>query len=344
MAVRDAEVAVAATRAEQASDLERWVRQARAQAREAGALGSEPRLRVRTAAAPRQRVVVVTGGKGGVGKSNFSLNFSLALQERGRRVLLVDCDSGLGNLDVLLGMCPTRHLGHVLGGQCAIGDAVIPGPLGLLLLPAASGIEAIGRATAVEVGRLVRALGEVGDRFDLCVLDSGAGLGSQVRALLRAAAEILVVTTPEPTALADAYATVKQVHRDNPRASAALIVNMADNARDGEAAAGSVAAVCRQFLAWTPRYLGHVPRDPAVLRAVREQRPFLLGGSSPAARAMRELAAAFCDEAVTPASGLRDLLLALVRPRAPVGTGDALSGPGARPATPAGTPRGGGAW
>ena len=314
MAVKKAEVAVAATSAEQASDLERWVRQARAQARQ----------RARAITIPAQRVVVVTGGKGGVGKSNFSLNFSLALQERGRRVLLVDCDSGLGNLDVLLGICPSRHLGHVLAGECEVHEAVVPGPLGLQLLPAASGIEAIGRATAVEVGRLVRALGPLADRSDLCVLDSGAGLGPQVRALLRAAGEILVVTTPEPTALADAYATVKAIHRDNPKADAALVVNMADHARDANAAAASVMTVCRRFLDWTPRYLGYVPRDPAVGRAVREQRPFMLAQGSPAARAIRDLAAAFCEEAPVAAArptGLKELFLTLVRPRSAEGWG-----------------------
>lgn len=314
MAVKKAEVAAAASRAEQASDLERWVRQARAQARQ----------RARAAAAPSQRVVVVTGGKGGVGKSNFSLNFSLALQERGRRVLLVDCDSGLGNLDVLLGICPSRHLGQVLSGECNVQEAVVPGPLGLQLLPAASGIEAIGRATAVEVGRLIRALTPLAETSDLCVLDSGAGLGPQIRALLRAAGEIMVVTTPEPTALADAYATVKAIHRDNARATAALVVNMADNARDADAAAGSVMTVCRRFLDWTPRYLGYVPRDPAVGRAVRQQRPFLLTPGSSAARAIRDLAAAFCDEEPGSAprrAGLKELLLTLVRPRSDEGWG-----------------------
>jgi flagellar biosynthesis protein FlhG len=311
LAVKHAELPVTAENtAEQASDLERWVRQAR----------SERARRAGRTPAPQLRVAVVTGGKGGVGKSNFSLNFSLALRERGRRVLLVDCDSGLGNLDVLLGLCPQRHLGHVLAGACSVEEALLEGPLGLRLLPAASGIEAIGRATGVEVGRLVQALGRLAEAYDLCVLDSGAGLGPQVRALLRAAGEIVCVTTPEPTALADAYATVKAIHRDNPRAATSLVVNMADNPRDAEGAARSVEAVCRRFLDWSPRYLGAVPRDPAVLRAVREQRPFLLGASasSPAGRALRAIAAAFCEEAAPAAArpvGLRELLLSLVRPR-----------------------------
>ena len=302
--------------AEQASDLERWVRQARADhARRSGQ-------------APGPRVVVVAGGKGGVGKSNFSLNFSLALQERGRRVLLVDCDTGLGNLDVLLGLCPSRHLGHVLQGECALQEAMVPGPLGLRLLPAASGLAASGRGTGADVQRLVAVLGEIAATCDLCVLDAGAGLGPQVRALLRRAGEILLVTTPEPPALADAYATLKVIRGDNTRARTRLVVNMAEAARDAEVARQSVTAVAREFLGWTPGYLGFVPRDPLVGRAVRQQEPFLLRGAGPAARAVRDLAAGFCQEAPARGRGLSDLLLGLLGLRAQ-GAGPPGPAPGA---------------
>ncbi len=309
VAVRQVEGPTLPGPAEQGSDLARWVAQARAQSVDAAGQ-----------AATRQRLVLVTGGKGGVGKSNFSLNFSLALAERGRRVLLVDCDSGLGNLDVLLGLCTDRHLGDVVGGRCTVEDALITVPGGVRLLPAASGMEAIGRATATDIGRLVRALSRLTVTFDFCVLDSGAGLGPQIRALLRSAGEIVVVTTPEPTALADAYATIKTIHRDNARAETRLVINMADSVRDAEAAMRSVAAVCRRFLEWTPGYLGAIPRDPGVLTAVRQQRPFLLSApGGPAARALRRLTATFCDEGGASwgprAVGLRDVLLSLLRPR-----------------------------
>lgn len=300
---------------EQGSDLARWIARARAQAAEAAPRAGRP-----------PRLLVVTGGKGGVGKSNFSLNFSLALRERGRRVLLVDCDSGLGNQDVLLGLCPQRHLGHVLAGTCRVQDAILPVAGGISLLPAASGLVAMGRASSAEVGRLIGALAVLEEGSDLCILDGGAGLGSQVRALLRAAGETLVVTTPEPTALADAYATVKTIHRANPGAVVHLVINMAEGPRDAEAAVRSVLAVCERYLGWVPSYLGAIPRDPAVPRAVREQRPFLLGApSGPAARALRAMAAAFCSDGPQPGArpaGLRDVLLALLRPtRGPEGGG-----------------------
>ncbi len=275
----------------------------------AGRTGPSP------AGATTARVVVVTGGKGGVGKSNFSLNFSLALCERGRRVLLVDGDSGLGSLDVLLGICPERHLGHVLRGSCSATDALVRAPLGLHLLAAASGLQALGDAAAEEVARLGTALGSLSGAYDVCVLDAGAGLGPLVHALLAAASERIVVTTPEPTALADAYATCKAIIASEPRGETWLLINMAESAAEAEAAARGIVSVCRGYLAWSPRPLGWVPRDPRVCRSVREQRPFLLASEQgPAARAMRGVAAAFCSESpVERGPGLRDLLLSLVQ-------------------------------
>lgn len=248
----------------------------------------------RSRSAGRERLVTITGGKGGVGKSNFSLNFSLALRSWDLRVLLVDCDSGLGNIDVLLGLCPARHLGHVLAGECGLPEAIASGPGGLHILPAASGMEAIGRATAAEAKALLTSLGQAGSDYDVVVLDTSAGLGPPVRALLKAAPEVLVVTTPEPTALADAYATLKVLRAQNPRARVSLVVNLAESMREAEQAAASVALVAERYLNWRPDYLGAIPRDPAVAQAVRRQRPFLLGSpNAPASQAVKSLAASW---------------------------------------------------
>ncbi len=293
--------------AEQASELARWIEHRR------------PAPHVRPARQPR--LVLVTGGKGGVGKSNFSLNFALALQQRGRRVLLVDCDAGMGNLDVLLGLAPSWHLGDVLSRRCRLAEALVELPAGLRLLPAAADGEAWGLADAAHTAELVAGLGELADGFDLHVVDTGAGLGPQVRMLLRAAGEILLVTTPEPTALADAYATVKTIRGDNRHAQTRVVVNMAENRRDAEAAMRTVSTVSRQFLDWTPGYLGAIPRDPAVTAAVRQQKPFLLASPfGPAAQALRALAAAFCaEEAQGAPSGLWALAGALMRAGRSVG-------------------------
>jgi flagellar biosynthesis protein FlhG len=259
------------------------------------ASGDAPARRPRPAG---PRVMAVTGGKGGVGKSNLSLNFSLALRNLGRSVLLVDCDSGLGNIDVLLGLCPQRHLGHVLSGECSVAEALVHGPLGIDILPAASGLDALGKATAAEAGRLLSALRSLEARHDMILLDTSAGLGPQVRALLRGAPEVLIVTTPEPTALSDAYATLKVLHGVNPSCRAGLVVNMAETVREAEEAAGSVAVVAERYLSWRPEYLGFVPRDSLVPQAVRHQKAFFAWApEGPAARAVRQLAAAWLDEA-----------------------------------------------
>ncbi len=304
----------------QADGLVRWVERAR----QAG------RRTARPPAPPPRGLILVTGGKGGVGKSSFSLNFGLALAELGRRVLLVDCDSGLGSLDVLLGLCPSRHLGHVLAGVCSAADALVAIPGGVRLLPAASGLESLGNASGLQAVRLVKALGQLDGLHDTCLLDSGAGLGPLVRALLRATAEIVVVTTPEPTALADAYATLKTIRRVNPAAQVSLVMNMAETSRDAQDAVRRLEAVCARYLEWTPHHLGWVPRDAAVGRAVRAQRPLLLEpGTSPAAAALRRLAMAYLggDPPAAGRKGLRDVLLAFLRSR-PAGRTDAGVGGG----------------
>ncbi len=260
------------TEAEQGAELSRWVRLTRGTGAPTGA-----------------RLVTVAGGKGGVGKSNFCLNFGLALAARGLRVRLVDCDAGLGSLDVLLGVTPRRHLGHVLAG-CALEEVEIACPLGVRLVPAPPEVWEAGLAPAMEarLGSLLEAAA------DVVLLDAGAGLGEGVRSLLAIGREVVVVTTPEPTALADAYATLKAVRKENAAASARLVVNLVECVADGEAAFRAVASVCRSYLNWSPAYLGAIPRDPALRRAVRAQRPLLLDApQAPAARALRQLAEDF---------------------------------------------------
>ena len=262
--------------AQQGEHLSRWVRQVRGRPN-----------------APTTRIVTVAGGKGGVGKSNFCLNFGLALQARGSRVVLVDCDVGLGSLDVLLGMTPYRHLGHVLNGECALDEVEVPGPWGIRLVaahPEAWAADAERGEAAMWPGLLA----DLAERADVILLDAGAGLGEVVRSVLGVGREAVIVTTPEPTALTDAYATLKTLRRQNSDAWVGLVVNLVDGAADGNAAFRALASVCRSYLQWSPVYLGAIPRDPALPRAVRGQRPLLIDApQAPAARAVRALAATF---------------------------------------------------
>jgi flagellar biosynthesis protein FlhG len=240
------------------------------------------------------RLLAVTGGKGGVGKSNFSLNFAIALGQLGRRTLLIDCDSGLGNIDVLLGLYAPHHLGQVLTGEATMDQAIVAGPGELEILPAASGVQALGKATAAEAGRLLKALAGVSQRYAVVVFDTSAGLGPQVRAMLKASPEVVVVTTPEPTALADAYATLKVLAAFKHPPVVQVVVNAADSAREAQAVVDSIRAVSARFLGQAPDYLGYIPKDPAVPLAVKSQSPFLIAAPGcPAARAVKALAAAW---------------------------------------------------
>ncbi len=281
-----AEMRSGTAQAEQERELAAWVRQARR-----GVRGPDR----------RGRVLAVSGGKGGVGKSSLSLNLGLALRERGRRVLLVDCDAGLGSLDILLGLAPSRNVGDVLRGRCALEEALLVGPLGLRLLPAATAPDDGGEAGAGWTELVERLRLDA----DVVLLDARAGLGRGVDAVLGVADEVLVVTTPEPTALADAYATLKTLHLEGQTRSAGVVVNMTRDHQEAQGVFGALTSVCRVYLDWEPVYLGCIPWDCAMPRAVREQWPLLLSNAqAPAARAVRLLAAEVTRWAAARAEGV----------------------------------------
>lgn len=259
-------------------------------------LADEVRQDIRSALASRARrtglrLLAVASGKGGVGKTNLAVNLALAFAEQGQPVLLVDADLGLANADLLLGLEPRCHLGHVLQGQASLGDALLHGPLGLRLLPGGTALEDLAVVAPPRVLSLLAQLTEAAPTGDLVLLDVGAGLSPLVRALLGAVPEVLVVTTPEPTSVADAYATMKVLARESLTTAVHLVVNQAEGLAEARDTSRTLARVARRYLGIAVTELGYVPRDPCVPRAVRDKRPFLLAcPRSPASRAVRELA------------------------------------------------------
>lgn len=244
------------------------------------------------------RLLAVTSGKGGVGKTNLAVNLALAFLELGQPVLLVDADLGLANTDLLLGAEPRYHLGHVLRGQARLAEAVYRGPEGLRLLSGGVALEDLAGLPPEQILSFISQLPDLAGRGDLVLLDTGAGLGGHVRAFLAAAPEVLVVTTPEPTALADAYASIKVLSREHPESTVYLVVNQADNPREAREAAHTLSRVARRYLGMNVQELGYIPRDPAVPRSVREKRPFLLAApNAPASVAVRQVAARLNGEA-----------------------------------------------
>ncbi len=246
---------------------------------------------------PHARVLVVTSGKGGVGKTNLSVAIALALSP-GRRVVLLDADLGLANVDVLLGVTAQRNLADVIAGRCDMVDALAAGPSGLSVLAGASGVPRMADLGEAERQTLFHQLDGLQHWADILVIDTGAGISRNVIAFAACADDVVVVTTPEPTAMIDAYATIKMIHREEAHPRMRLVVNQAASAKEGERVARGVAHTCRRFLGVEIALLGCVPSDPHVPEAVRRQKSFY--AESPgcaAAAAVREIAAGLVPDA-----------------------------------------------
>lgn len=244
-----------------------------------------------------QRVVAVTSGKGGVGKSNLVINISIALASGGMRVLVVDADIGLGNIDLLLGITTRHTLAHVATGEADLQDIQVTGPGGIKIIPGGSGAQCLLRASDDERKALVESLETLEHQADFVLLDTGAGLSPNVLTFLSFVQEIIVVTTPEPTAVADAYATIKTIAYENPGASIMLVVNMARDRKNARDTAGNISVVARKFLAMDIDFLGFIPRDRFVVQAVALQQPFLLAyPSSDASKAVMRVAERLCGQ------------------------------------------------
>ena len=223
------------------------------------------------------RIVTITSGKGGVGKSTISLNLSLAIAGLGKKVLLVDVDSNLANLDVLLGMTPTYRLSHVLRGEKSIEEAAVPVWKGMKILPGSSGdIRFPLIDTEVQL-KLFEDLKSLKQLFDFVILDTGAGLNSEVVTSILNTDETVVITTPEPTAVMDAYAVIKTVCLEaGEHLNLKLIVNAAWSPLDAEETGRKLQMVVNHFLKVQIHYLGFVPYDKNVHHAVVEQQPVVL--------------------------------------------------------------------
>jgi flagellar biosynthesis protein FlhG len=238
------------------------------------------------------RVIAVTSGKGGVGKTHVAANLAVLAAKAGRRVLLVDADLGLANADIVLGICPTRHLGHLLDGAASADEVLTEGPHGIRVLGASSGIQELTQLSDEQKLRLVSAFEPLDEQFDLVLVDCGAGIGDNVIFFAGASQEALLVVTPEPTSLSDAYATVKVLSQ---RAGVPQFSVVANQAADfqGRDVFRRLTQVTERFLSARLNYLGHVPRDENLQRALQVQQPVVdLYPRAPSSRALGALAEA----------------------------------------------------
>ena len=237
------------------------------------------------------QVIAVTGGKGGIGKTNVSVNLSLALAELGRRVVLLDADLGLANVDVLLGLKPKATLADVLEGKCDLRDVMIPGPGGIRVVPAASGAANMVNLSPQQHAGLIQSFSEVGDNIDVLIVDTAAGIGDSVVSFVRAAQEALVVVCDEPTSITDAYALIKLLNRDHGMTRFRILANMVNTPQEGRMVFAKLSKVTDRFLDVALQYVGAVPFDEAVRKSVQKQRAvYEAFPRSKAAMAIRALA------------------------------------------------------
>ncbi len=224
---------------------------------------------------PHRRVVAVTSGKGGVGKTNIVTNLALALSRQGVRVLVLDGDLGLANVDLLLGIAPQFDLQDVILGGRPIEEIVLDGPDGIRIVPASSGVEDLANLDEYRTEVLFRSLAALEREVDLILIDTPSGIGSHTTSLAQVADEILVVTTPEPTAFSDAYAMIKVLSKRQLKCVPSLLVNQANSEEEAREVARRVKSVARRFLNLDVPYWGYILADESVPKSVIRQEPFL---------------------------------------------------------------------
>jgi len=243
------------------------------------------------AVTPGLRAIAVASGKGGVGKSSVVANLAVALARRGQRVIVIDADLGLANLDTLLGVNPQATIRHVLNGERTIRDVLVEGPAGIQIVPAASGFEEMTQLTLEQRLLLLEQVDSLEGAFDVLLLDTGAGISPNVLFFAMAAQETMVVLTPEPTAMTDAYALIKVLSSRYAERSFGVLVNMARSEWEAKKTFTHLTRVAERFLHVSLRYAGHVPYDPEVPEAVRRQQAVCeLAPAAPASRAFDGLA------------------------------------------------------
>ncbi len=237
-------------------------------------------------------VISVTSGKGGVGKTNLSVNLAAELAKHGKRVVLLDADLGLANVDVLLGLTPPKNIFHLFHENTTIQDILFKTPYGFSILPASSGLSEMLSLDTGQKLELLEALDVLEEEVDFLLVDTGAGINDNVLYFNLAAQERLVILTPEPTSLTDAYALIKVLKSTHGVEHFKVIINMAHDKRAGKVAFSRLYQACEHFLSGVSLDLvGIIPRDTTVRQSVVQQLPLTISApQSPAAEAIATLA------------------------------------------------------
>jgi flagellar biosynthesis protein FlhG len=237
------------------------------------------------------KVIAVTGGKGGVGKTNVTLNTAISLAQQGKRVMVLDADLGLANVDVLLGLRVEKNLSHVLSGECTLDEVLVEGPYGIKIAPATSGSQSMTELTPTEHAGLIRAFSELQSQIDVLIVDTAAGISDMVLSFSKASQDIMMVVCDEPTSLTDAYALIKILNKEHGIFRFKIVANMVRSMREGDELFSKLSKVTNRFLDVALELVAVIPFDENVRKSVRKQKAIVeIFPTSPAAMAIRRLA------------------------------------------------------
>lgn len=237
------------------------------------------------------KFITVSSGKGGVGKSNFTLNFALTLQSLGKKVLIFDADIGMANIDVLMGVSSPYNLYHLISRERTIQEIISTGPNGISYIPGGSGVSELLSMSDQDIQYFMSQIEQLASKVDYILFDTGAGISKENMRFIASADECLLVTTPEPTSITDAYALMKVVHGEGCRVPFRLIVNRAGDEQEAAQTANKINLAARRFLDIQVPLLGYIADDSHVVKAVKRQTPFTIAfPNCPAARDVKRMA------------------------------------------------------
>lgn len=237
------------------------------------------------------RVIAITAGKGGVGKSNVSINLAIALAQLNKNVMLLDADLGLGNIDIMLGLKAQYNLSHVIQGMCQLSDTILHDLNGIRVIPAASGDEYMTKLTPAQHAGIIDAFNELTDDLDYMIIDTAAGISDTVLSFTRSSQELIIVLCDEPTSIADASALIKVMSNKYEWTHFHILANMVKDANEGRDLFNKLSDITEQFLDIQLDYIGSIPFDASVSQAVKKQQALITAfPESQAANALRQIA------------------------------------------------------
>ena len=244
---------------------------------------------------PQARVLTITSGKGGVGKSNTAVNLAVQLSRLGKRVIIFDADIGLANVEVMFGAIPKYNLSDVIYKGMSMRDIITKGPMNIGFISGGSGVVGLNNLTREQILGVVQRLSELDSLADIVLIDTGAGISDSVMEFVIASPEVLLITTPEPSSLTDSYSLIKTLYRNldfNYKDTVInVIANRVNSAADGQAVFDKLSSVVSQFLSWNINYLGLVPQDTNIEKAVRQQQVVsIYDPQAPSAQAFAKIA------------------------------------------------------